>query len=69
MAQVVTSYLSLPWQGIADQPARLCLGTNICLELTPILTESNYIEYQPGTPLRTVPVREGKAQVSRMAGR
>jgi len=63
-------YLSLPWQD-TGQPVRLCVGTDLCVELMPSFTEANYIEYQPGlTPvLRKVPVREGAAQVSRMAGR
>jgi hypothetical protein len=63
-------YLSLPWHD-GNQPVRLCVGTEACLELTPSFSEANYIEYQPGAPasLQLVPVREGKTQVTRMAGR
>ena len=64
------NYLSVPWQDNGE-PVRLCVGPETCLDFTPSFTEPNYLEYQPGTaaPLRQVPVREGAAQVTRMAGR
>ncbi|WP_139252301.1 hypothetical protein [Hymenobacter psychrotolerans] len=63
-------YLSVPLQ-YTGYPVRLCVGAETCLEVRPSFSEANYVEYQPAaaTPLQVVPVREGAAQVTRMAGR